>query len=237
MAVPKSGRGWKLAPSLIAAEAEADRIAPRRRRTSDGSIGDRAHQARKSDHNPSGGWVHAIDLSHDPKNGFDAHAYARNIAARKDPRVEYIISNKMIASRSRGYRWVKYTGANGHTIHIHISLRHTPQARNDTSSWFNAGILFPTTPIEIPDVPEIPQPEKIITPHDIIEEDDMKIFRDHNGAIWLLGSDASRKHIGSTDEVNALRQALGLDYVDLGPNQPFYNPILSQVVLNYTYAR
>ena len=81
-----SGRGWRLAPSLIAFEQEANRLAPRRSQASDGSIGDAAHRARVSDHNPDGGWVHGLDLTHDPRGGFDAHAHGRSIAARGSTR-------------------------------------------------------------------------------------------------------------------------------------------------------
>ena len=82
-----SGRGWRLAPSLIALEDEVNRIWPRRSQASDGSIGDSAHRHRKSDHNPAGGWVTAIDLTNDPRVGLDIHAQMRTLAARGDRRV------------------------------------------------------------------------------------------------------------------------------------------------------
>ena len=81
-----SGRGWRLAPSLIALEDEVNRIWPRRSQASDGSIGDSAHRHRKSDHNPAGGWVTAIDLTNDPRVGLDIHAQMRTLAARGDRR-------------------------------------------------------------------------------------------------------------------------------------------------------
>lgn len=131
-----SGRGWRLAPSLIALEDEANRLAPRRSQRSDGSIGDRSHRNRRSKHNPSGGWVHALDLTHDPRGGFDAHAHARAIAARNDARVENIISNRMIWSAGRG--WRRYTGSNPHTSHAHIDVHETNAARNNTTPWLGA---------------------------------------------------------------------------------------------------
>lgn len=85
--VATRGRGWQLAPSLVAMVEEADRLAPARSRASDGSIGDGAHASRKSDHNPDQGWIDAVDITHDPAGGFDAHAHARNVAARHDPRI------------------------------------------------------------------------------------------------------------------------------------------------------
>ena len=143
--VAVAGRGWKLAPSLEAAWREANRIAPGRSRISDGSIGDAAHSARTSDHNPDRGWVDALDLTHDPAGGFDAHGHARQIAARRDPRVHYIISNRRIwNSRRASEGWRNYTGSNPHNRHIHISI--LDSGRGDTSPWFGAVVPFPQPP-------------------------------------------------------------------------------------------
>lgn len=219
MTVPHRGSGWRLAPALIAAEAEADRIAPRRRRTSDGSIGDAAHRARPSDHNPSGGWVHALDLSHDPAGGFDAHAHARQIAARRDPRIKYLISNRQIWNPSVSPHWRPYTGPNGHTSHVHISLRATDAARNDTSPWFGAAIPFPSPPTTTEPTPR-PVPQ---------EHDDMIMRHHHNGEIWLYdGGGLTRSHVPTWDHVGALK-TLGVPYDDVSGNA-----IYSQVLLDVT---
>ena len=248
----KSGKGWVMPLSLQAMEAEANRIAPKRSKASDGSIGDAAHRARKSDHNPSGRYIHAIDLTHDPKNGFDVHAHARNVAARHDSRIEYIISNGYIAERSNGFRWVKYNGDNPHNKHAHFSIRHTATARFDTSPWFNATITFPTpVPPPVPSVPPKPQPKPTpaptptpapapqpqpqpapVFPTPTKDEDEMKVFRDHTGAIWMIYSSGKRKHIPVPGEAEALSKIN--QYIDLGPGSMFYNPIISQVMLNYT---
>lgn len=159
MTVSHSGRGWRLAPSLIAMEAEADRLAPHRSKVSDGSIGDAAHRARgsKSDHNPEGGWVTALDLTHDPRGGWDAHARARQLAARRDPRIDYIISNREIWDLGRG--WRRYTGPNGHTQHAHFSIFNTATARGITDPFWPAAGTPPRPPG---------------TPAPALEEDDMK---------------------------------------------------------------
>ena len=58
-----------LAPSLVQLRNEINRRWPNRDKTSDGWIGDPAHQATKSDHNPdSKGCVHALDID---KDGID----------------------------------------------------------------------------------------------------------------------------------------------------------------------
>lgn len=127
--------GCTPAPTCRAALAEATRLWPNRRKTSDGICGDPAHQARVSDHNAGNAW----DLSHDPAHGCDAHALVEQIRQRQDKRVKYIISNRRICgpgSRGGGWNWKSYTGSNPHTLHSHVSI--WPSARNDTSPWFAA---------------------------------------------------------------------------------------------------
>jgi hypothetical protein len=165
--VAHSGRGWTLAPSLVALEAEANRLAPGRSQASDGSIGDQAHQARKSDHNPKSGYVDAIDLTHDPRHGFDAHGWAEVIARRGDPRLKYVISNRRIHDPRRDAlgAWRPYSGtSNPHTAHIHISI--LPSGRSDTRPWLSG------RPLPTPKPP--PQPARVVPQ----EDDDMaKLIR------------------------------------------------------------
>lgn len=134
--VAHSGKGWRLAPALVALESEVNARAPRRSTASDGSIGDTAHGARKSDHNPRYGWVHALDLTHDPAGGFDAHGWARDLARRGDRRVSYIISNGEIHNPAIDPpgRWRRYSGSNPHRAHVHVSV--TDAGRGDGGSWF-----------------------------------------------------------------------------------------------------
>jgi hypothetical protein len=142
--VARAGRGWRLAPSLVALEDEANGIAPRRSTASDGSLGDQAHRARASDHNPSGGFVHAIDITHDPANGMDAHGWGQRIAERRDGRVKYLISRGRIWQPGVG--WSGYGGANRHDGHLHLSVHHTDAARDDLSRWL-VGAGGPPQPI------------------------------------------------------------------------------------------
>jgi peptidoglycan hydrolase-like protein with peptidoglycan-binding domain len=118
-------------------EEQANRMAPNRSKISDGSIGDEAHSKRKTDHNPSGGFVHAIDLTHDPANGFDVHQLARQISQSGDTRIKYIISQGKIWNPTKGDmpgHWRPYSGENPHNHHAHFSVR--SNARNDTRPWF-----------------------------------------------------------------------------------------------------
>lgn len=118
---------WRIAYSLDKNDglfAQVNARVPGRSRASDGSIGDAAHQSRTSDHNAwrrVGGQpvVGAIDITHDPKGGFDSYAFAQSLAKSRDPRVKYIISNGKIWNHAEG--WRKYNGKNPHDHHVHVS--------------------------------------------------------------------------------------------------------------------
>lgn len=159
--VALTGRNWRLAPCLVAMVDEANRIGPKRNRKSDGSIGDPSHSARASDHNPSDGWVCAVDLTHAPASGFDAHARARMAVARRDPRIKYVISNGQIARSYAkpglpAWTWTTYTGPNKHTLHAHFSVRNDPAARDDRSPWWPAA---PPPPVKQEDDEMTPELE------------------------------------------------------------------------------
>jgi len=153
-----AGKGWKLAPCLVDLFVEADRLFPQRSNISDGSIGDPAHASRTSDHNPSGGYVHAADLTDDKANGCDADLLARHLVATRDPRVKYVIWNRTIVAsypRAGIPAWTPapYTGVNAHASHTHISV--TISGRDNRRPWFPTS--QPPTDTEDDDMAKPPQ--------------------------------------------------------------------------------
>ncbi len=126
---------WRLAKSLETLRAHVNAKWPNRSKQSDGSIGDAGHSSRASDHNPDpSGVVRAIDITHDPKGGFDSYAFADMLLKEQDKRLKYVISNGRIGSGPAGVQpgvWRKYTGANKHDHHCHISV--VPDARGDSA--------------------------------------------------------------------------------------------------------
>jgi len=85
-------------------------------------IGDQAHQAECSDHNPDAtGVVHAIDVM--LAVGPDATAVL-NWCLDAPGDLEYVIHNRTIWTRKAGFRPAPYDGADPHTNHVHISGRH-----------------------------------------------------------------------------------------------------------------
>jgi len=127
---------------------QVDDSYPDRDRTSDGWIGNLAHQVTKSDHNPDkahGNVVRAIDLDRDlsGKAKPDLMPYLADEIRRfakkdKSKRISYIIFNGRIASPRLGWRWRKYSGINPHNHHCHISF--TPKGDTD-GSFFNIPML------------------------------------------------------------------------------------------------
>ncbi len=136
-----------LAPSLQRLRSEVNARWPGRSRASDGWLGDKYHQAKRSDHNsvghPNGpsfgtpGAVHAIDVT---ASGIDVAALLAAVVG--DSRIAYVIHNSTIWSRTTNWAPRPYTG-DRHTTHVHVSLRADSQsaavqAEQNTSQWLRA---------------------------------------------------------------------------------------------------
>ena len=123
---------WHLAPALVQLRAEVNARWPGRSKRSDGTIGDAAHSARRSDHNPNvRRSVNAIDIT---AKGVNVGAIIA--AAKKHPSVRYIIYNRRIMNRDVGnFAPRRYRGANPHTAHVHISLYQSRKAEQRRQSW------------------------------------------------------------------------------------------------------
>jgi hypothetical protein len=118
----------KLSKAAEQLRSEINTKYPNRDKRSDGWIGDTAHNARKSDHNPDKqGWVRAIDIDSDLVKGSSKESWLlaeqiKTIALKGDKRVSYVIHQHRIASPRQNWAWRVYKGANPHVSHIHISF-------------------------------------------------------------------------------------------------------------------
>ena len=130
---------WRLARSLDVLRSQINRLASERSTESDGTKGDDAHAATKSDHNPNAaGVVCAIDITNDPTHEVHCQLIAEAIRASKDPRVSYMIFNGfMLRSYAKpnipAWTWALYTGPSPHPHHIHISVR--ADRADDAGPW------------------------------------------------------------------------------------------------------
>lgn len=139
---------WHLAPSLVTLRAEINKRWPNRDKRSDGTIGDAAHQASVSDHNPNvRRSVNALDIDED---GPDMALILRSLIG--DKRVNYVIYERTIYSRSRMWTPRPYYGSNPHDKHLHVSILQTVAAEQDTSPWGIATSL-PYAPTPTPGLP------------------------------------------------------------------------------------
>jgi hypothetical protein len=118
----------KLSKAAEQLRSEINTKYPNRDKRSDGWIGDTAHNARKSDHNPDKqGWVRAIDIDSDlvkssSKESWLLAEQIKTIALKGDKRVSYIIHQHRIASPRQNWAWRVYKGSNPHVSHLHISF-------------------------------------------------------------------------------------------------------------------
>lgn len=154
---------WRVAKSLDVLLDQINQLAPRRNKVSDGSIGDAAHAARKSDHDPwvkdgNVGIVTARDFTHDPSGGFDAYKFADTLKENHDPRVKYVISNRRIWNPDISPDWRHYSGINPHDHHTHVSVKADKGHYDDTALWDLSGLEKPvaiTTPRALPTKPSL----------------------------------------------------------------------------------
>jgi len=140
---------WRLARCLETLRSQVNAQWPNRDKSWDGTLGDAAHAARKSEHNPDDhGVVRAMDITHDPTHGFDSYAFADFLRENWDDRVQYIISNRRIANIDVGAKaWRVYSGENPHDHHIHITVRADDRG-DDPRPWNIEGAGAPPPPKE-----------------------------------------------------------------------------------------
>ena len=145
---------WHLAPSLKRLQKDLDAEFGAAR-PNDGTIGDQAHAARTSEHNPDNdadsmpkGAVSAIDI-YTEANGkvwIKPAEFTKLLAVfKKDPRVWYVIHKGKIYSRTNNFASKTYTGSNPHNTHIHLSLMQTKAAHDNVSSWKIENVKGSTT--------------------------------------------------------------------------------------------
>jgi hypothetical protein len=133
---------WRLARSLEVLRAEIKAIYPN---ATIYTIGDPAHQARSSDHNPnSAGVVCAIDIM--GTGGVDMAALSELIRARRHPAGKYLIYNRRITRAREGWVWQAFSG-DPHTDHIHLSVGVGPDGQStgdydNTDPWLTGGDMF-----------------------------------------------------------------------------------------------
>lgn len=128
---------WRLAKALDTLRAEVNTAHPNRPTDADGTIGDPAHAARKSDHNPNpphAGVVTAWDITTADFTNALAEQL-RLLGKAGDGRVKYVIYRRRIATDRDRWAWRPYKGSDPHIGHIHLSLSDDPAQYDRTDPW------------------------------------------------------------------------------------------------------
>ena len=129
----------RLSRAAIQLREQFDDAYSDRDKASDGWIGDRRHDSRKSDHSPDEqGWVRAIDIDRDlsgkakPDVMPDLVDQIRTLCKKgSEKRIAYIIFDGKICSPILRWKWRKYTGANKHNHHVHFSFKKEADLRGE----------------------------------------------------------------------------------------------------------
>jgi hypothetical protein len=149
-----------LAKSLVRLTAERNTRWARLRKLirwqQDAWLGDAAHKARPSGHNPDyRGCVHAKDFD---VRGMHVPKFLDRVIG--DPRVWYVIFDGHIYSRTHHWDKRKYDGADPHTEHVHVSILNNQEgttfhprelafAENTTTGWGIASLVHPGMLLQI----------------------------------------------------------------------------------------
>jgi hypothetical protein len=114
---------WWASYAVISLRNEVDLRWPDRNKDSDGIIGDAAHAARVSDHNPRpDGEVCAIDIT---SESIDYNWLAEHLRQRSlngDARIKYVINQRKIFDKLVSPDWRAYDGTDPHISHVHVSV-------------------------------------------------------------------------------------------------------------------
>lgn len=126
---------WYLNRALTNWRNAVNAAYPNRDKTSDGTVGDLAHQATNSDHNPdTDGSVDAWDMDVDLRSGRDPQAIEElKKVFEAHPAARYWIHNRQIAHRSTGWKREYYSGASPHDHHVHWNSE--PSQENSNLPW------------------------------------------------------------------------------------------------------
>lgn len=135
----------RLAFSLVKLfEQIEETFPPERNRLLDGTIGNKAHEATRSEHNvintSTPRLCRALDITNDPAHGVYSDKIARSLIDSKDQRIMYVISNGRIASSTVApWQWRPYHGRNKHDRHFHVSVSENPHLYDKRDPWVFSG--------------------------------------------------------------------------------------------------
>ena len=142
---------WALTAGLQNLRDQVNQAFPDRDKASDGTIGDLAHMAGTSGHNPDDTKGSRPEWSGDPDSTPEVRAWDMDTDLRAAPAtaqqvvdhirkltgvssvLRYIIYNRKIYRASNGWKAEAYSGPSPHTEHIHFTGAYSQAADNNTT--------------------------------------------------------------------------------------------------------
>lgn len=142
---------WKLTDGLSNLRTQVNARFPSRDHASDGVIGDVAHQAETSSHNPDDTPGSSPEWNGDPDSTAEVRAWDMDSDLRESGAtaqmvvdhlrglpglssvIRYMIYNRKIYKASNGWAAEAYTGPSAHTEHIHFTGAYTQASDNNTT--------------------------------------------------------------------------------------------------------
>jgi hypothetical protein len=167
---------WDLTEGLKNLRSQVNTRFPKRDKKSDGTIGDAAHKAETSGHNPddtkgsrpewdgdadANAEVRAWDMDSDlGEPGVTAQMVVDHLRALPNLSsvLRYMIYNRKIYRAANGWKPEKYDGASAHTEHIHYTGAYTNAADSNTTFDFRLNKINPPAQEE----DDMPSSEEIV---------------------------------------------------------------------------
>jgi hypothetical protein len=215
------------AHALTTFVSQLDAKFPDRSTASDGWIADQRHIQEAAAHPEHHPWdvtqhipnadnvVCAIDVTHDPAHGVDCHVLMEQLDASNDPRIYYLIFDRMI-DNSNDTR-TAYTGVNPHTKHMHISTwPYRPDLYDNPKPW------------ALPIFGYKPSRQNIG-----ISEDDMRIFRDNETKGIYLVTPKGLTPLKNREEVDVAITTVRSTVVPFESNRRFH-AVLREILARET---
>lgn len=205
----------RLARSLETLLREVNARYPGRSTASDGWIGNPAHAATPSDHNPNAhGVVCALDITNDPDHGVGSTQLGEFLRLHPHPDVKYVIDHPVRRMWSRypahgvdPFTWRDYTGPEASELHVSVGVGRDGQSEqpyDDEVSWFADN----TVPSPIPQQPSTPEEDQVRFTY---------VMREGGVQVCALFSDAIILPVVSFDDIEEVfERTLGATRVTYG---------------------